>query len=121
LIDQSSHHFAVTWGILNIFVNAGRRRGRGILVGGASARNQSLEDVTFKAGRGLLGFLFVGFKGLEQTVDAVEQAKVDDFLVLESLNLVFAVDTLLVNLVLLCTDKGTLVDIGMDLDIRVVG
>jgi hypothetical protein len=34
---------------------------------------------------------------------------------------VFAIDTLLVDLVLLCTDERTLVDIGMDFDIGIIG
>jgi hypothetical protein len=33
---------------------------------------------------------------------------------------VFAIDTLLVDLILLCADERTLVDIGVDLDIGIV-
>jgi len=64
--------------------------------------------------------LFEGLQRVEQVVYALDQAIVDDLLVLEGLDLVFAIDTLLVDLVLLCTDKGTLVDIGVDFDIGIV-
>lgn len=97
------------------------RRWRGVLVGRASALDQGLEDVAFNAGLGLLGLLLVSVESSKQLVDTVNQAIVDDLLVLQSLDLVFAIDTLLMNLVLLRADEGTLVDVWVDFDVRVVG
>ena len=94
---------------------------RGILVRRASAFDEGLEDVTFEARLGLFGFLLERLQRVEQVVYAVDEAIVDDLLVLEGLDLVFAIDTLLVDLVLLCTDERTLVDIGMDFDIGIIG
>jgi hypothetical protein len=68
----------------------------------------------------LFGFLFEGLQRVEQVVYALDQTIVDDLFVLEGLDLVFAIDTLLVDLVLLCTDEGTLVNIGMDFNIGIV-
>ena len=121
LIDKSSHHFTVTRRILNICMYTTWRRWRGVLVGRASALDQGLEDVAFNAGLGLLGLLLVSVESSKQLVDTVNQAIVDDLLVLQSLDLVFAIDTLLMNLVLLRADEGTLVDVWVDFDVRVVG
>lgn len=93
---------------------------RGILVRRAGALNEGLEDVTFEARLSLLGFLREGVQRVEQVVYAVDEAIVDDLFVLEGLDLVFAIDTLLVDLILLCADEGTLVDIGMDFDVGIV-
>lgn len=93
---------------------------RGILVRRASAFDEGLEDVTFEARLGLFGFLLERLQRVEQVVYAVDEAIVDDLLVLEGLDLVFAIDTLLVDLVLLCTNEGALVDIGMDFDVGIV-
>ena len=68
----------------------------------------------------LFGLLFERLQRVEQVVYTVDQAIVDDLFVLEGLDLVFAIDTLLVDLVLLCTNERTLVDIGMDFDIGIV-
>jgi hypothetical protein len=64
--------------------------------------------------------LFEGLQRVEQVVYALDQAIVDDLFILEGLDLVFAIDTLLVDLILLCADERTLVDIGVDLDIGIV-
>lgn len=56
----------------------------------------------------------------EKSVDAVEEAIVDDAFVFVSCNLVLALLTLLVDLVLLCADEGTLVDVWVNFNIRVV-
>ena len=68
----------------------------------------------------LFGLLFERLQRVEQVVYTVDQAIVDDLFVLEGLDLVFAIDTLLVDLVLLCTNERTLVDIGMDFDVGIV-
>ena len=68
----------------------------------------------------LFGFLFERLQGVAQDVNAVDQTIVDDLFVLEGLDLVFAIDTLLVDLVLLCTNERTLIDIGMDFDVGIV-
>ena len=68
----------------------------------------------------LFGFLFERLQRVEKVVYTVDQAIVDDLFVLEGLDLVFAIDTLLVDLVLLCTNERTLIDIGMDFDIGIV-
>ena len=68
----------------------------------------------------LFGLLFERLQRVEQVVYTVDQAIVDDLFVLEGLDLVFAIDTLLVDLVLLCTNERTLIDIGMDFDIGIV-
>jgi hypothetical protein len=60
------------------------------------------------------------FEGGEKGGDALDQGVVDDALVLEGLDLVPALLAFGVNLVLLGADEGPLVDIGMDLDVRVV-
>ena len=44
-------------------------------------------------------------QGVQQCVDALEQAIVDESLVLESLDLDLAVMALLVDLILLCSDE----------------
>jgi len=93
---------------------------RGILVRRAGALDEGLEDVTFKARLSLFGLLFEGLQRVKQVVYALDQAIVDDLLVLEGLDLVFAIDTLLVDLILLCADEGALVDIGMNFDIGIV-
>jgi hypothetical protein len=64
--------------------------------------------------------LFEGLQRVEQVVYALDQTIVDNLLILEGLDLVFAIDTLLVDLVLLCADERTLVDIGVDFDIGIV-
>lgn len=60
-------------------------------------------------------------EGFEKLVDAGEQSVIDNALVLQGLDLVAALLSLLVNLSLLGSNKRTFVDIGVDLDIRVVG
>lgn len=52
--------------------------------------------------------------------DALHQAIVDDALILERLDLMLPLLTLLVDLVLLGADKGPLVDVGVNFDIRVI-
>lgn len=81
--------------------------------------HQGLEDQGLCTGT-LFCAVLVRFEGLQQTIDAGQQAIVDDLFVFEGLNVVFPVDSLLVNLVLFCADEGTLVDVGMNLDIGVV-
>ncbi|GJC91136.1 hypothetical protein ColLi_13974 [Colletotrichum liriopes] len=62
----------------------------------------------------------MGLEGVEQLGYALHQAIVDDALVLERLDLVLALKALLVDLVLLCSDEGPLIDVGVDFDVRVV-
>ena len=64
--------------------------------------------------------MLVGSEGGEEGRDALQQAVVDDALVLEGFDVLFALLALLVDLVLLCADKGAFVDVGMDLDIGVI-
>ena len=59
----------------------------------------------------------MGLQGVQQAADPSEQAIVDDPLILVGLDLVLALESLLVNLVLLCADEGALVDVGVDFDI----
>ena len=56
----------------------------------------------------------------KQTVDAVEEAIVDDSLIFVCCDLVLTVLTLLVDLVLLCADERALVDVWMDFNVGVV-
>jgi hypothetical protein len=90
---------------------------RGVCIRRASALDESLEDVAFETRLSLFGLLFEGLERFKQVVYAFDQAIVNDLFVLEGFNLVFAIDTLLVNLILLCADEGTLVDVGMDFDV----
>ncbi|GKT88388.1 hypothetical protein Ct61P_06238 [Colletotrichum tofieldiae] len=62
----------------------------------------------------------MGLEGVEQLGYALHQAIVDDALVLERLDLVLALKALLVDLVLLRSDEGSLIDVGVDFDVRVV-
>ena len=52
--------------------------------------------------------------------DALHQAIIDDALVLQRLDLVLPLLSLLMDLVLLCTDEGSLVDIRVNFDIGIV-
>ncbi len=54
-------------------------------------------------------------------VNTDEQAIVDDAFVLEGGDFVFALETGLVDLILLCADEGAFVDVGMDFDVGIVG
>ncbi len=56
----------------------------------------------------------------EEAIDAFEETVVDDSLVFIRLDFILALISLLMNLVLLGSNEGPFVDIGMDLDIRVV-
>jgi hypothetical protein len=56
----------------------------------------------------------------EEAADPFEQAIVDNSLVLIGLDLVLTLESLLMDLVLLGSDKGTLVDVWVDFDVRVV-
>lgn len=62
----------------------------------------------------------MGLERREQRIDPLEQALVDDALVLVGLDLVLALESGLVDLVLLGSDEGALVDVGVDFDVRVV-
>jgi hypothetical protein len=53
----------------------------------------------------------------EEAADPFKQAIVDNSLVLVGLDLVLALESLLVDLVLLGSDEGTLVDVWVDFDI----
>ena len=67
-----------------------------------------------------LGIGGVGLERGEQRRDALDEGVIDYALVLEGLNVVLALLTLGVNLVLLGSDEGALVDVGVDFDIRIV-
>ncbi|KAG9966756.1 hypothetical protein KCU61_g82, partial [Aureobasidium melanogenum] len=95
VMKAAYHHLAVARRILDVCVDTSWWGWRGICVRRASALDESLEDVVY----------------------ALDQAIVDNLFVLEGFNLVFAIDTLLVNLILLCADEGTLVDVGMNFDV----
>lgn len=60
------------------------------------------------------------FQGLEQPLDAIEEAIVDDALIFQSRDLVATMVAFLMDLILLRTDEGALVDVWVDFDIRVV-
>lgn len=62
----------------------------------------------------------MGFQSGEEAPNAAEEAIVDDALVLQSDDLVLAELALLVDLILLCADEGSFVDIWVDFDVRVV-
>lgn len=59
-------------------------------------------------------------EGCQEAADPFDQSIVDFALVLERLDLVLALLTLGVDLVLLRTNEGALVDVGVDFDIRVI-
>lgn len=78
-------------------------RGRLVVFGLAGGLHDGLEgDLAGVSGLGLGG---MGLKGVQEVGDALHQAIVDDALVLERLDLVLALQSLLVNLVLLCADE----------------
>ncbi len=60
------------------------------------------------------------FESGEKALNALEEAIVDYTLVFQCLDLQLAHLTLLMDLVLLCTDEGALVDVRVDFDVRVV-
>lgn len=62
----------------------------------------------------------MGAQGGEQGGDALQQAIVDYALIFEGLDLVLALEALLVDLVLFGADEGPFVDVGMDLDVGVI-
>jgi hypothetical protein len=68
----------------------------------------------------LLCFSSVRFENSKQLVDALEEAIIDYTFVFEGFNLMLALRTLLMNLILLCTDKRSFVDIGMNFDVGVI-
>jgi len=55
-----------------------------------------------------------------ESIDPLEQAVVDNSLIFVGVDFVFAFKSLLMNLVLLCTDERLLVYIWVDFDVRVV-
>ena len=76
-----------------------------------------MKDELFGVGRAPRSFILVGFQGCEEVVDADHEAIVDDALILESGNLMATMISLLVDLILLGSNEGALVDVGMDFDI----
>ena len=80
--------------------------------------HDSLEDQLIRTA--FLGFIFVRLQGREEGVDALEKAFVNDAFVLVGLDFVLAFGSLLVDLILLCANKGTFVHVGVDFDVRVV-
>lgn len=62
----------------------------------------------------------MGAQGGEKGRDAFEKAIVDDALVFEGFDVLFALEAFLVNLVLFGTDKGAFIDVRVDLDIGVI-
>jgi hypothetical protein len=62
----------------------------------------------------------VGLERGQKRRDPFDQGVVDDSLVLKSLDIMLALLSLLVDLVLLGTDKGALVDIWVNLNIGIV-
>lgn len=63
----------------------------------------------------------MGAQAGEQTVDAGEEAIVDDAFIAEGGDFVLALEAGLVDLVLLGADEGAFVDVGVDFDVGVVG
>jgi hypothetical protein len=59
-------------------------------------------------------------EGSQELRDALQEAVIDDALVLERLDFMFPLLTFLVNLVLLGSDEGSLVDVGVDLNVGVI-
>lgn len=62
----------------------------------------------------------MGFKRRQQGRDALDQAIVNDSFVFERCDVLFSLLSFLVDLGLLRPDKRSLVNIGMDFDIRIV-
>lgn len=56
-----------------------------------------------------------------ETIDPSEEPVIDDALVLEGLDLLFSLIAVLVDLVLFGANERSLVDVGVNLDVRVVG
>jgi len=59
----------------------------------------------------------MGPQGSKESIDPLEQAIINDPLIFIGVDFVLALESLLVDLILLCTDKGFLVDIWVDFDI----
>lgn len=68
----------------------------------------------------VFGALLMRLERREQPVDTAKEALIDDALVFQCIDLLFPVEALLVDLVLFCPDKRTLVDVGMDFNVRVI-
>lgn len=62
----------------------------------------------------------MGLEGSQESIDAAEEPIVDDPLILVGLDFVLPLKALLMDLVLLCTNKGTFVYVWVDLNIGVV-
>lgn len=62
----------------------------------------------------------LGLHGGDEQREALDESVVDDALVLVCLDLEFSLLSLHVHLALFGPDEGSFVDIGMDLDIRIV-
>jgi hypothetical protein len=94
-----------------------RRRGRRLVLRRISrALYQRSEQQLIR----VLRVGLVGFEGGEEVVDAENEAIVYYALVLEGGDLVTPPVALLVDLGLFGADKGFLVDVGVDFDVRVV-
>ena len=62
----------------------------------------------------------MGFERIEKRVNPCEESVIDDAFVFEGFNLMFSVVTLLVDLVLLCSDEGAFIDVRVYFDIGIV-
>ncbi len=101
-----------------ICINAWRWFGRFISGRVAGGFDKGLEDKF--VGILLVRFGLVPLEGIKKAVDAFEEAIVDYTFVLERVDFSFPLESLLVDLVLLRPDEGTLVDIGVHFDDRIV-
>jgi hypothetical protein len=120
LIHQRRHHLGVGRLLLHMLVDAWRRLRWSIFGWISCGLHQRPQDELVGVGGAPRRFVLVGFEGREKTIDAGHKTIVDDALILEGGDLVTAVLPLLVDLILLGSNEGPLVDVGMDLDVRVV-
>lgn len=117
LVHQRAHHLRV-FRLFRLVRVDSLRWWWGLVLGGVAGElHNILEDEFVRGGGGV----FVLLERFKKLVDARKQAVVDNALILQGLNLVAALLSLLVDLSLLGSDERTLVDIGMNFDVRVIG
>lgn len=118
-INQARHHLRVARLLLDVLVDALGRRRRAVFTAGATHDlHKALEDELV----GVVAILrLVALQRGEQLPDALCESVVDDTLILERLDLVAAAVAVGVDLSLFGTDEGLFVDVGVHLDVAVVG
>lgn len=117
LVHQRAHHLGILRLLRLLRVDA-LWRWRGLIFGGVAGElHDGLEDELIGRGRRI----FMLLEGFEKLVDAGEQSVIDYALIFQGLDLVAALLSLLMDLSLLGSNERTFVDVGVDLDVRVIG